>query len=76
MAKRRLIRASEIGTYVYCRRAWWLRTVAQVELAERERLERGVVAHRRHGTRVRFARVLFVTGAALLLGAVLSLVLG
>ncbi len=76
MAKRRLIRASEIGTYVYCHRAWWLQTVVQVDPADRERLERGIAAHYQHGTRVRFARVLFVAAVALLLAAALALLAG
>jgi len=69
-----LIRASEIGTYVYCHRAWWLRTILEIEPADRERLDQGIAAHRQHGTRVRFARVLFVAGVALLLAAALALV--
>ncbi len=77
MAKKRLIRASEIGTYVYCHRAWWLRAVLEIEPAEREeRLERGVMVHRRHGTRVRLARVLLVAGVALLLAAALAFAVG
>jgi CRISPR/Cas system-associated exonuclease Cas4 (RecB family) len=71
-----LIRASEIGTYVYCHRAWWLRTVLEIEPAQRERMERGVAAHRRHGTRVRFARVLLITGVVLLLAAALAFAVG
>ena len=43
MARERLpiIRASEMGEYVYCARAWWLRRVASLEPAGRERREYG-----------------------------------
>lgn len=67
---RRLIRASEIGAYVYCHRAWWLRTVVGLQANDRVRLQQGIRAHQRHGTRVRAARVLLIASAALLLVAV------
>jgi len=76
VAKQRVIRASEIGTYVYCHRAWWLRSVVGVEADDAARLEQGVAAHHRHGTRVRLARVLFFVAAALIVVALLMLVAG
>jgi CRISPR/Cas system-associated exonuclease Cas4 (RecB family) len=50
VAKQRVIRASEIGAYVYCHRAWWLRTVGGIEPDDRARFDRGIEAHHRHGT--------------------------
>ena len=45
----RLIRASEIGEYVYCQRAWWLGWVqGRASLNVRE-MEAGTGAHLRHG---------------------------
>jgi CRISPR/Cas system-associated exonuclease Cas4 (RecB family) len=44
------IRASDIGSYLYCRRAWWLERVngwQPDDVAPRRR--RGTVAHQRHG---------------------------
>jgi hypothetical protein len=39
------IRASDIGSYVYCRRAWWLRRVGGFEPEDLEgRLQRGTLA--------------------------------
>lgn len=76
MVKRRVIRAGEIGAYVYCHRAWWLRTVGGIEPADRARFDRGIEAHHRHGSRVRLARVLFVVALALIVVAVLMLVAG
>ena len=71
MAKERLpiIRASEIGEYVYCARAWWLRRVAGVEPAGRERRERGTVLHRHHGRAVVGSRALLAVAIALLVAA-------
>jgi hypothetical protein len=49
-----VIRASEIGTYVYCRRAWWLKRVAGFEPQGRaEILAGGIEAHAQHGRTVR-----------------------
>jgi CRISPR/Cas system-associated exonuclease Cas4 (RecB family) len=76
VAKQRVIRASEIGAYVYCHRAWWLRTVGGIEPADRARFDHGIEAHHRHGSRVRLARVLVVVGLALVVVALLMLVIG
>lgn len=78
MAKERLpiIRASEIGEYVYCARAWWLRRVAGLEPAGHERRERGTLLHRRHGRAVAGSRVLLLLAAALLVAAVALIVVG
>ena len=76
MPKQRLpiIRASEIGEYVYCARAWWLRRVADLEPGGRERREYGTALHRRHGRAVAGSRALLVLAAALLIAA-LALIL-
>jgi CRISPR/Cas system-associated exonuclease Cas4 (RecB family) len=77
MSRERLpiIRASEVGEYVYCARAWWLRRVVGLEPAGRERRELGTVLHRRHGRAVAGSRALVLLGAALTLAAVLLMVL-
>ncbi len=43
------IRASEIGDYVYCRRAWWLRRVRGVASTNVTRMQAGTQHHERHG---------------------------
>lgn len=51
-AKPRLIRASEIGEYVYCHRAWWLGRIkgeASINVGE---MSAGAGAHARHGQTV------------------------
>ncbi|MCL4562284.1 MAG: hypothetical protein M1281_16935 [Chloroflexi bacterium] len=64
----RTIRASEIGVFLYCRRAWWyrqqgVRSENQVEMAA------GSELHRRHGRRVLAAGLLRLAAMVLLLAA-------
>jgi CRISPR/Cas system-associated exonuclease Cas4 (RecB family) len=77
MSRERLpiIRASEVGEYVYCAHAWWLRRVAGLEPAGRERRELGTVLHRRHGQAVAGSRMLVTLGVALVLVAALLIIL-
>jgi hypothetical protein len=65
-----LIRASEIGEYVFCRRAWWLHRVQGLESAHRAQMDTGIAQHREHGRAVQRADTL--TRAAILL-AVLAI---
>ena len=78
MAKERLpiIRASEIGEYVYCARAWWLRRVVGLEPAGRERREYGTALHRRHGRAVASSRALLVVALVLVLAAIVLMFAG
>jgi len=76
------IRASDIGTYLYCRRAWWYRlhgfeSINQAELAA------GTDLHRAHGRKVISAGLMrtaavFLLVIALVLAAIYlaSLILG
>jgi CRISPR/Cas system-associated exonuclease Cas4 (RecB family) len=62
-----IIRASEMGEYVYCARAWWLRRVAGLEPAGRARREHGTLLHRQHGQAVVGSRALLFLGGLLAL---------
>jgi hypothetical protein len=67
----RVIRASEIGEYGYCSRAWWYRHVIKVTppgANEQEvRLAQGREAHARHGRSVSAAVTLRLAGIAIML---------
>lgn len=54
-ARDRIIRASEVGQYTYCARAWWLGSVLGLPSANRAEMAAGVAAHRAHGQRVQAA---------------------
>jgi hypothetical protein len=69
----RVIRASEIGEYTYCHRAWWLGRVKGVENANRAQMDAGIARHRAHGRLVRRAEVFQRAAFAL---ALLACVLG
>jgi hypothetical protein len=45
----RVIRASEIGQYVFCRRAWWYAAVRSYQSANQAALAGGIEVHARHG---------------------------
>jgi hypothetical protein len=69
-----MIRASEIGSHLYCRRAWWYRKQG-VKSTNQAELAGGTELHLQHGRRVMGAGLLQVAGYALLLMAVVLLVL-
>lgn len=68
----RTIRASEIGTYLYCRRAWWYRKQG-VESTNQSELTAGTEQHSRHGRKVLAAGLLRNLGLLLLLAALVLL---
>ena len=61
----RVIRASEIGDYLYYRRAWWLRHVQGQSSTNVREMAAGTAAHARHGRQVGLA--VGLRAAALLL---------
>lgn len=48
----RIIRASEVGLYVYCARAWWLGRVQGYRQVNQAAMEAGQAAHQAHGRAV------------------------
>ena len=75
MNDNRVIRASEIGQYVYCARAWWLGSVQGLPSSRQQDMAAGEAAHAHHGRGVRaslgLSRLAYLT---LLLAAVVGVV--
>ena len=79
MAKKRYRKASEIGEFVYCHKAWWLHHIGGNDPVNQKVLAAGRVQHAQHGARVQratllrnVALVVVVIGALLLIGGVLG----
>ena len=71
----RVIRASEIGRYVYCARDWWLGSVRGLPSTHTREMAAGEAAHRRHGRGVRGSLLLNrLAYVVLLLAAVIGIV--
>lgn len=68
-----VIRSSDIGTYLYCRRAWWYKKQG-VETANKAELAAGTELHARHGRQVLASGITRTIGVILLMAAVLLLV--
>jgi hypothetical protein len=69
-----IIRASEIGQYAFCARAWWLGRVKGYRSANVVAMQHGTARHRIHGRAVegyhwlrRVAVILLILAAVLLL---------
>jgi hypothetical protein len=71
----RTIRASEIGTFLFCRRAWWYQ---KQDLPSRNQAELagGSAFHHRHGRQVVRSGLLRAAGWLLVILALLLLVAG
>ena len=63
----RIIRASEIGQYDYCAKAWWLGSIEGVSPSNVQQLQAGTTAHAEHGRQVQRASQL-QTAAFILVG--------
>ncbi len=68
-----IIRASDIGTYLYCRRAWWYRKQG-VQSSNQVELAAGTQLHARHGRQVLASSITRNIGLLLLLIALVLLV--
>ena len=78
-----VIRASELGEYVYCARSWWLKRAQGVQSNNVEALRSGTAAHDRHGrgvatvqTQRRWVTILLAAAALLALVAVVLALVG
>ena len=67
----RIIRASEVGSYLFCARAWWYRQQG-IESSNQAEMNAGTELHRQHGRMV-VASSLTRTLAVILLLVALAL---
>jgi len=66
----RIIRASEVGQYAYCARAWWLGSVQGPPSSHQREMVVGEAVHLHHGKGTRGSLVLARLAYAVLLSAV------
>lgn len=69
----RPIRASEIGAFLYCHRAWWYQRQG-VESGNQADLAGGAEFHQQHGRQVLAVNLLRLAGGLLLALALITLV--
>ena len=69
----RVIRASEIGQYDFCARAWWLNVVQGVPSENVREMQIGTQAHEQHGQRVSRAGVMQQVAVVLVLVGIVLL---
>ena len=67
------IRASEIGSYIYCARAWWYHQQG-VESSNQAEMTSGTELHRQHGRRVITSGLTRTLAVILLLAALVLVV--
>jgi CRISPR/Cas system-associated exonuclease Cas4 (RecB family) len=68
-----VIRSSDIGNYLYCRRAWWYRKQG-FQSENQSELASGTELHRVHGRKVMASGLYRTLGLLLLLAALVLLV--
>jgi CRISPR/Cas system-associated exonuclease Cas4 (RecB family) len=75
MSDYKLIQASEIGEYVYCNHAWWLRRVQGMASRHAAQMAAGTAFHEEHGRTVGRSLTLRKLATALLLAGSATLFL-
>jgi hypothetical protein len=68
------INASDLGAYLYCRRAWWYRKQG-IESGNQDAMAAGTEHHTQHGRKVFVSGALRLIGWLLLLGGLITLAL-
>jgi hypothetical protein len=68
-----ITRSSDIGTYLYCRRAWWYKKQG-VESTNQAELAAGTELHAKHGRQVLASSITRTVGLILLMIALVMLV--
>ena len=68
-----VIRSSDIGTYLYCRRSWWYKKQGVLSVNQAE-LAAGTELHAKHGRQVLASSITRTAGLILLMIALIILV--
>ncbi|HSJ87492.1 MAG TPA: hypothetical protein VK909_09815 [Anaerolineales bacterium] len=68
-----VIRSSDIGNYLYCRRAWWYRKQG-IESENKIELTAGTELHQKHGRQVMASSINRILGFILLMIAIVIVV--
>ena len=68
-----VIRSSDIGNYLYCRRAWWYR-VQGFQSENQSELASGTELHRKHGRKIMAAELSRTLAFIIMLVALILLV--
>ena len=68
-----VIRSSDIGNYLYCRRAWWYRKQG-IESENKVELVSGTELHQKHGRQVMASSINRTLGFILLMIAIVIVV--
>jgi CRISPR/Cas system-associated exonuclease Cas4 (RecB family) len=68
-----VIRSSDIGNYLYCRRAWWYRKQG-IESENKTELAAGTELHQKHGRQVMASSINRTLGFILLMIAIVIVV--
>jgi CRISPR/Cas system-associated exonuclease Cas4 (RecB family) len=68
-----VIRSSDIGNYLYCRRAWWYRKQG-IESENKTELTAGTELHHKHGRQVMASSINQTLGFILLMIAIVIVV--
>jgi hypothetical protein len=68
----RIIRASEVSSFLFCRRAWWYHKLGKPS-KNQPQLDAGTEFHLHHGRQVARASLLRIIGSIVLLAGILLL---
>ena len=70
----KVVKASELGTYLYCRRAWWYRRQG-IESINQTELQAGELFHDQHSSKVWQSSLLQLAGWAFVILAMIFFVI-
>jgi len=71
----RNLKASEIGAFLYCQRAWWYQSRGMPSENQTE-MAAGSKYHLEHGKKILIARLIRAAGWVLLLGGIAAFAVG